>query len=89
MKEFYTFKVKTDEAGMAMDNAMKVVRDVDFEIDSKFDAMNKLKEATVTAWLTPKQVNRVINELYNHNGITVMQKVNRRNTIFVSFYKKC
>lgn len=85
MKEFYTFKVKTDEAGMAMDNAIKVVPGVDFEINSIFDTTNKLKESTVTAWLTPKEVNEVINELYNQKGITVMQKVNHRNTIFVSF----
>lgn len=85
MKEFYTFKVKTDEAGMAMDNAMKVVSGVNFEIDSHFNALGKLKEATVTAWLTQKQVNKVINELYNHKGISLIQYVNNRNTIFVSF----
>ncbi len=85
MKEFYTFKVSRNEAGMAMDNAMKVVHGVDFEIDSKFDAMNKLKEATVQAWLTPKQVNKVINELYSHKGINLTQYINHKNTIFVSF----
>ncbi|WAX22067.1 hypothetical protein [Enterococcus phage vB_EfaS_Ef6.1] len=85
MKEFYTFKVKTDEAGMAMDNAMKVVSGVDFEIDSYFNALGKLKEATVQAWLTPKQVNKVINELYTHNGINLTQYTNNKNTIFVSF----
>lgn len=85
MKEFYTFKVKGNEAGMAMDNAMKVVSNADFEIDSYFDTNNTLKEASVQAWLTTKQVNKVINELYTHNGITVMQKVNHKNTIFVSF----
>lgn len=79
MKEFYTFKLTTMEAFMAMDNAMKVVRDVDFETDSK------INESTAKAWLTPKQVNAVINELYNHRGITVMQGANQRNTIFVCF----
>lgn len=79
MKEFYTFKLTTMEAFMAMDNAMKVVLDVDFETDSK------INEATAKAWLTHKQVNAVINELYTHDGITVMQRANQRNTIFVSF----
>ena len=85
MKEFYTFKVSRHEAGMAMDNAMDVTPYVDFEIDANYDAWNKLKEATVKAWLTPEQVNAVINELHNHNGITVTQNANQRNTIFVSF----
>lgn len=81
MKEFYTFNVKTKEACMAMDNVMKVVGDIDFEINSR------KKEVTAIAWLTPKQVNRVIKELYNYQGITVLKKANQRNTIFVSFYK--
>lgn len=85
MKEFYTFKVKTDEAGMAMNNAMKVVSGVNFDYDSHFNALGKLKESTVTAWLTPKQVNKVINELYSHKGINLTQYINNKNTIFVSF----
>lgn len=85
MKEFYTFKVKTHEAGMAMDAAMDVTPYVDFEIDANYDVWNKLKDATVKAWLTPTQVNVVINELHNHKGITVLQNANQRNTIFVSF----
>ena len=89
MKEFYTFKLKTQAADIAMSNAMDVVPDTYFEVDSDFDTTNKLKEVTVHAWLTTKQVNKVINELYTHNGITVMQKINYRNTLFVSFNKKC
>lgn len=79
MKEFYTFKLTTMEAFMAMNNAMDVVRDVDFEIDSK------INEATAKAWLTHKQLDAVINELYCHKGITVTQKADHRNTIFVYF----
>lgn len=83
MKEFYTFKVKTVEACIAVDNIVADVDDISFEINSRGN------EATGMAWLTPKQVDGLIKELYNYKGIRVTQNATQRNTIFVSFYTKC
>lgn len=85
MKDFYTFKVRTNEAMEAMKNAMSTLPEVKFETKTKFNITIKAMEATTGAWLTPEQVNKMINELYSHNGIKVTQYSNHKNTIFVSY----